>query len=288
MKIEKHDATVTNNEDDEFRGRIKVACAGLFGDEETEYPEWVEPKLDWGWFYVPDVGEIIEIEVKTESNEDESFQQTSIDALDPKWTGKRSYTNDTVDTEINVPTPVPEEFKKNYKRRGFATPAGHIFYFDDTKGEEKVHISWKQGESDYQYLTFDETGSTILANKNGTMIYMNAKEKEFTIADEHGNVISSDKKGIKIIDNFSNIIELKEGAIQILGQKAITINGGICDIKTAQVNLLDGANQGIILADLFMTMFNLHTHPTGMGPSGPVTPPGMTVAQISQNAKVGA
>lgn len=291
MKIEKHDATVTNNEDDEYRGRIKVACAGLLGDEETELPIWVEPKLDWGWFYVPDVGEIVEIEVRTESPEDESYQQTSINNLDPTWTGKRIYTNDSMDEERNEPRPVPEDFKQNYKRRGFATPVGHIIYFDDTPGEEKVHLSWKQGEDSYQYLTFDKTGSTILANKNGTMIYMNAKEKEFTIIDEHSNTISSDKKGIKLLDKFKNIIELKEGTIQILSQKAVTISGGVCDIKTATVNLLDGASQKVVLGDLLNTWLLGHTHSTGMGPSGPVIPPHsvppLSTAHLSQNAKVG-
>jgi hypothetical protein len=287
MKIETYDATVTNNEDDLYRGRIKVVCSGLLGDEDSELPMWVEPKFDWGWFYVPNVGDIVEIEVKTQSDEDESYGQTSIDNLDPHWTGKTLYTNDSMDEPSNEPRPVPEDFKKNYKRRGFATPNGHIMYFDDTKGEEKVHLSWKQGEDSYQYLTFDDTGSTIMANKNGTMIFMDAKAGAFTIIDENSNVISTDKKGIKIVDKFSNIIELKDGAIQILGQKAITINGGVCDIKAATVNILDGALEPVVMGNLLNTWLGTLTVPTGMGPSGtPINAP-LLPLHLSANAKVG-
>ena len=286
MRTEIYDAIVTDNDDEEKRGRVEYACAGLMGDEETPLPEWAVPSLDWGWFVVPDIGEIIEIEVIVSSETDESYGQSSIGSLNAKWKGKRAWTSSETDGD-NVPRPIPEDFQTNYgKRRGFATPAGHIMYFDDTTGKEKVHISQKLKDG-YQMMSMDEKGGLVIANKGGTMIYMNSEDKEFTIIDENSNMIATSPDGIKLIDKFSNIIELKENLIQILGQGAITVNGGVCDIKCATINLLDGANQKVVLGDLFMTMFNLHTHPTGTGPSGPVTPPGMTIAQLSGNCKVG-
>ena len=91
INIAKYWATVTNNVDPENRGRISVACVGLLGDEETELPMFVEPVHDWGWFYIPDVGELVEIEVIESSDEDEQHGQMSIDNLDIKWRSKRDY-----------------------------------------------------------------------------------------------------------------------------------------------------------------------------------------------------
>ena len=122
-----------------FRGRIKVACADLLGDFTTEVPVWIEPRLDWGWFVVPDIGEMIFIELTTESNDDDVRYQVTIDAPDINWSGARYYSeNETGDT----PTEINEVFKTNYgKRRGFCTPYGHTILFDDTKGDSQVYIS---------------------------------------------------------------------------------------------------------------------------------------------------
>ena len=70
MTTQTFDATVTNIEDPEKRGRIEVSCAGLLGDEDSTLPMWVEPNTDWGWFYVPDVGELVEIEHVSSTSDD--------------------------------------------------------------------------------------------------------------------------------------------------------------------------------------------------------------------------
>lgn len=288
MTTEKHDAVVTGIDADEPqpRGRIKVACAGILGDEETELPMWVEPILDWGWFFVPDIGEVVEVEVTTGLDSDESFGQSTIDNLDIKWRGARRSTDATTE-ERTEPRPIHEDFTSaNYgKRRGFATPNGHIMYFDDTEGKQKVHITWKQGDK-YQYITMDEEGAMILSCASGSMIYMNPAEKAVTIIDENSNLIGMSPDGVKLVDQFSNIIELKDGAIQILGQSAITVMGGVCDIKTGTVNILDAADSPVVRGNEMKAAFESHIHPTGMGPSGPPVAP-LPPTALSVNAKVG-
>lgn len=147
---ERFPATVTNIDDEDSTpktGRIKVTCIGLMGDEESEVPVWVEPALDWGWFYIPDIGEIVEVEVVAGTDHDESFGQSSIDQLDLRWRGKRFYTTGegTVGDADQDPAvdarKVHAEFLTNYgKRRGFATPWGHILFFDDTDGDNRIVI----------------------------------------------------------------------------------------------------------------------------------------------------
>ena len=161
--------TVTFNQDPDKRGVIRVACVALMGDEDVEIPTDVEPVHDWGWFFVPDVGEIVEIECVEGSSEGEQMGQASIDNLDLKWRSARHYGND----EGETPTPINPAFtSKNYgKRRGFATPAGHVFMFDDTEGAEEITLSWKDGSA---LLTFDSNGTVTLQNKAGATVVMDS------------------------------------------------------------------------------------------------------------------
>lgn len=137
--VEVHAARVTSNADPDKKGRIKISCIGLLGDDKTALPMWVEPKFDWGWFYIPDVGELIDIECITGSAQDESQNQMSIDNLNIKWLGKRYY-----NASKDVPTPINPQFIDTAyaKRRGFATPLGHVFVFDDTENSSSIKITW--------------------------------------------------------------------------------------------------------------------------------------------------
>ena len=76
MRTERYEAVVSSNEDEEQRGRIQVTCPALLGDDITVLPCWLEPIHDWGWFYVPDVGEQVEIEIAASDELDETFGQT--------------------------------------------------------------------------------------------------------------------------------------------------------------------------------------------------------------------
>jgi hypothetical protein len=162
-------AKVTFNKDPKKRGAIRVACIAIIGDEDTEIPLDVLPVHDWGWFLIPDIGEIVEIECIEGSSEDEQHGQASIDNLDLKWRSARHYGNDAGET----PTPINPIFTaKNYgKRRGFATPAGHVFMFDDTAGQEEITLSWKDGSA---FVTLDPKGTITLRNKAGASIVMDS------------------------------------------------------------------------------------------------------------------
>lgn len=289
MIVEKHDATVLSIDDPEKRGRIKIACAGLLGDEETELPDWIEPNQDWGWFVIPDVGEIIEIETIAGNDQDEIFGQSTIENMEIRYTGKRSWTDDVTD-EKNEPRPINDEFKTNYgKRRGFVTPNGHMIFFDDTNKNQKINITWHQ-EGKYQYISMDEKGSMTIANANGSMIYLDADNGAATFVDENGNYYSSDTNGLKIVDKFGSFIEFKDGVIQVVSQGNFVVMGSDATLKTATVNLLDGATDRIIKGDTFMTTcFDIHTHATAFGPSGPPVPLMSTLqaSVLSTNGKIG-
>lgn len=272
---ETYPATVTATNDPEKRGRIRVACVGLMGDEETELPMWVEPALAWGWFVIPDVGEVVELEVVTGSSDDESFAQASIDGLDAKWKGDRYWGN----SEGPAPRPVPEDFTANNygKRRGFATPGGHVMLFDDTPGDERVSWTWKNKDAKFSSVSIDKDGSIVASDHSGNLLYMNAKKQEVALWDGLGNSYSSGPAGIKIVQKDSNLIELKpDGNAQILAQKGVVVNGANVHINASEINLGDGLAAALtefaILGTTFINLFANHIH-TATGATAPTTPP---------------
>jgi hypothetical protein len=276
-------ATVTAINDPEQRGRIRVACSAMMGDEETEMPHWCDPVYEWGWFIVPDPGEIVDIIVDESAADDEHRGQISIGQLNPRWKGRYWGGADT-----ETKRPVPEDFKTNYgKRRGFATPGGHVMMFDDTEGAKKVSLTWKGADNEYAYMAADEDGSWIMANKKGSMIYMNAKSGEMSWIDQHGNTIASSATGIKMIDASGGIVEMKSGVIQVLGQSAVTISCKNAVLDAGAIELAQPATDPAVLGTHLMTLFSAHTHPTGVGPSGPPIPQGTEAGVLSTKVKVG-
>jgi type VI secretion system (T6SS) baseplate-like injector VgrG len=276
-------ATVTAIDDPEQRGRIRVACSALMGDEETEMPHWVDPVYEWGWFIVPDPGEIVDVEVAEGAEDDEHRGQISIQNLNPRWKGRYWGGNDTENARK-----VPDDFKTNYgKRRGFATPGGHVMMFDDTEGKKKFSITKAGANGEFTYLAADEDGSWIMANKNGSLLYMNAKTKEMSWIDEHGNTISSTSTGIKLIDKSGGIVEMKDGAIQVLSPGAVTISCKNAVIDAGKVELAQPAVDAVIKGTTFMPYFLAHIHPTGLGPSGPPVATGAEATLLSTKVVVG-
>ena len=147
---EVHKAIITDNVDPEQRGRLKVRCDTLAGPD-TELPDWVEPRFpylsssndnttDGGWFFVPDIGVVIEIEITVSSARDETPEAISFDAPDLRW-------------RACVIAPgedsVGSEFKGDSypKRRGVQTGAGHAIVFDDDALLVQLIAAYRAGRS---------------------------------------------------------------------------------------------------------------------------------------------
>ncbi len=234
IRTETHPATVMATNDPEERGRIRIACTALLGDEDAELPMWVEPLHDWGWFYVPDVDEIIDVEVISGSHLDESFGQSSLDNLDIKWRGQRYYGN----TEGDQPTAIHEFFTaENYgKRRGFATPFGHVIMLDDTSGSPKITVTW-------------------------------VSERLATAADKISQIVLDTDGTIWLINKGSHTIHLKDGEVEIKlnGGAGLTLTGSGSNATTV---FGDGGVVAAIADHLqtfygtFAGIFDSHTHTT--------------------------
>lgn len=87
-----------------------------------------------------------------------------------------------------------------------------------------------------------------------------------------GHLISMDDEGGVVV-----LAEAAGAEIRITAQGEVTITAD-------KIKLGDKAGQKLVLGDAFMSLFNSHTHPTGVGPSGPPVQP-MTAQHLSRVSK---
>jgi len=219
-------ATVSNSDDPEKRGRIKVTCAALLGDEQQELPGWIEPALLWGWFAIPDVGQQVTVLATLGTSEDLFQHQSSITSLHVRWTGTTLNTDEDADN----PNAIGSEFTdKNYgKRRGFKTPKGHVMLFDDTTGDEQIQMTWAGGPEDDKktaFWSFDKTGSFICQDASGGLFYMNGDNGEVTVMNSHQHRVVLSEEGISLVDAHGNAIIMNEAGISFQSQGPITFMG---------------------------------------------------------------
>src|SRR5690606_954594 len=87
-------ARVTNNDDPDRRGRIKITCSALLGDESRELPGWIETALPWGWFVIPDVGQQVTVSYTLGTSNDTFAGQSSISSSNVRWHGATHFTDE--------------------------------------------------------------------------------------------------------------------------------------------------------------------------------------------------
>lgn len=248
---------MSSNADEEQRGRIQVICPALTGDAATPLPQWCEPVLDWGVFAVPDVGEQVEIEILAADDLDEVHGQAMLEDPTPRWRGKRFLTDAELedDSDGSLPSPVHNDFVAEAygKRRGFSTPFGHVLLFDDTESAPTAYLTLQTTPlepgaapeaANFTRLQFEADGSVLLS-----------------ILDQHTLHVQAD-----------GALELKLG-----GGASLKIEGADADA----VGTLGDGSKSVAIAEALQSYidtsvkveFDAHTHPTGMGPSGPPAAP---------------
>ncbi len=259
---ERYEAVVSSIEDDENRGRFKVKCVGLMGDADTELPIFVDFVPNWGEFIVPEVGEIVEIEVVVSTDRDEIFGQASIEALSPVWRGKRFIT----DVELDKPTiPIPglpddgsiatpphdELVSENYgRRRGWSTPHGLLFMFDDE--EPRISILWVKDRLDPGEAPDPDKSTRVELQSDGSFVV--------NVFNKHKLTVGADGKLKAELGSGTSLVVEENGS-----DAKLTLGDGAKSVAVAEP-----FNS---MWDAFKVIFDAHIHPTGMGPSGPTATP---------------
>ena len=112
----------------------------------------------------------------------------------------------------------------------------------------------------------DEKGSIALTDANGATVTLDADAGEIHIEDANGNVLSMTSSGTTLEDSNGNKIEMAASGINVKGKKIV--------VEGSQVMLGGTGGEPVIKGQSFLTLFATHTHPTGVGPSGPPVPQG--------------
>lgn len=269
-----YDGTCVDNEDPEEQGRIKVRVPLVAGG--IPIGAWAWPKLPMGGrnkgtFWVPDVGDPVAVTFK---NGNPSYPKYS-GGYWPKIGGSDNQAPSDAYTD-GVPT-----------KRIFRTAAGHELTFDDNPEDLTVKMIWtdKTDEDNpkYTFLAMTKEGNIQMATHVGSFLEMRTVEGEEAniLTDKNGNSFIQDKDGIKIVDASGNSFSLAEGLAQILGTDSVVINAPGINLKAGGVEVGDVATDSTIKGtsfiswwkSTFLVWLNTHTHPTGVGPSGPALSP---------------
>ena len=174
-------------------------------------------------------------------------------------------------------------------------------------------------DNQIQYQMYDmvmqhETGSYIrFRNKNqpyqdstGTWQEPSTDLSQIVIKHKAGDEFKIDEDSVGLTEftythNTGTQIKIgTNGAITVTGTNAVTVNATNAvtvnssgDKITLQpgagstLELGSGAGEQLVLGNTFMSLFNSHIHPTGVGPSGSPTTP-MSSSHLATNAKTKA
>lgn len=262
---------VIQNDDPTKRGFIRATCPAIKLIDADDVPDdfWIPP--NWpgmgnsdngqmtGMFWPPEVGSQVWITFRMGDPRYPVYTGGSVTA------DKKS---DTFDSD------------KAYKR-GFRTKAGHFIRFDDDPDNLSVMIvrGDGSGEPTPVFISLDKDGSVQVSNKNGSQVFMDAKNNETTVLNADGsNVTSTFKLGDDAI-----LLQTKSGGMISIDKKDVSITG---DNVMANCNKQFYANAGTckiganaaepaVRGNKLMLWGALHPHPTSApgAPTGPTPLP---------------
>ncbi len=170
-----HNAIVTRNLDDDIpgaslKGAVFFDAPTLF---EGEYPDPALPCFQFasrnsaGIFFVPKVGDEIEIEISVDDGTDDT---SDVEIDEPRW---RCTIYSLGDAELDI----NKLFKENYPfRMGWVSNTGHHLIFDDKKGSGKVFLGSSAG---HELLMDDVKNLISFKHKNGGILKIESSKAEF-------------------------------------------------------------------------------------------------------------
>ena len=250
------------------RGEITVQVPGILeetadGTDNQALEVIARPCFLPGFFFIPKIGDQVWVE----------FAAGDINS--PLWTGVW-YPDDAAPQTAEPAAPDQDQ-------KVIRTASGHVITLDDKDQDEKIVLHHKTGAS----IQMDKDGNVLIANQNGSFVFLNAKDGEMTFGEEHGNLITMNDNGVLLANKGSKVtLEMKDGKLTILAPDGVDVMGGKVAIHTSTISLGgQAAIEPVLLGNIFMSLYNAHTHPTAMGPSGPPLPP-LTPVALSQGVKV--
>lgn len=289
-------AKVTDNNDPEKRGRLKVSCATLCGSdpdtgEAREHPAWIEPQFSVmltedgtvttsGFFALPNIGSTVVISINENHSTDRVLSESSILSPEPRWECALLKAGDEL----------AQDFKKNYPLRlGLRSSTGHILLMDDTMtdADHKVLLAngGKGKDGSGCYVSLGGDGSVTIGTPSGHLVFLDDPNKAITVLDPHSNMISLQEGNITIAEGKKGtMINLGANGLLITTSENANITANDVTLSAGSVNLGQTAVEAVIKGNTFQALFNAHVHQTGVGPSSPPSVP-LTGLELSTTTK---
>ncbi len=268
---------VIDNQDPEGRCRIRATCPAINMPDPKNVPGgfWMLPCMNGmgttpdgqttGEFHPPEEGTNVWVQ----------FQFG--DPRCPIYVGGWITTNQTADTfdSDDMETIGPS-------KRGIRTKAGHFLRFNDDPDKLEITISRGDGEGEptSQFISLTHEGHTLITNKNGSALYMNAEDDETTLQtlDDDGNVLSM----LFLGDDKITLMTKSGGALGIDGKDIVLTGDNVVvdaskqfSANAGMVLLGKGANEPVIRGNKFASPLGgwafIHQH-TVTAPGSPTTP----------------
>lgn len=215
---------VTNNEDPEKLGRVRVRFPWLSEDNESNWARiaTLRAKANVGTWFLPDVDD--EVLVAFEHG-DVRFPYV----LGGLWNGVDTPPRDNADgknyemvirSKLGHEVILYDEDGKGYVE--IKTAAGHDIKLDDTSGSEKITIADKSGNNT---MTFDSSANSVEIKSGAKIIVQAASEMQIK-ADASLSIQSSqiEIKGDMIKIESSGPLDVKSSAMLTLKGSLVQIN----------------------------------------------------------------
>jgi uncharacterized protein involved in type VI secretion and phage assembly len=192
--------------------------------------------------------------------------------------------------------------------RMFGAAVAIVVGLDDPKrlGRVKVNYPWLQEDSASPWARL----VSLMGGPDRGAVFRPELHDEVLVLFEHGDmrfpyVVGALWNGSDAMpsergadaDNNVRLVKSRSGHLILLddtdGDEKITIkdkHGNICQLDADGVTITSSAiklgstdaGEGLVLGDAMLALFNRHTHPTGVGPSGPPVEPMQKGIHVSQ------
>jgi phage baseplate assembly protein V len=143
------------------------------------------------------------------------------------------------------------------------TKHGHQVVLDDSPGKEAIRITTAGGHE----LALDDAGGTVAVTGKGVKVTL----------DDSGTITV---EGANVTVKGTGAVTVNAPEVTVTGTAGVTV-------EAAKVSLGSSAAAfSPVLGEEFVEIYNLHTHATVVGPSGPPIPPWTPPLALSQIVKV--
>jgi len=283
-------ARVIDNSDPENRGRVRAVCPAVnqTKKENISGSAWMVPCMN-GLGIDPDTGQMTGIFHPPDEGMNIWVSFQFGDPEYPVYMGGWMTTKEKTDTFKS-----DDEEGLGAHKKGIRTKTGHFLRFNDDPEKLEITISRGDGKGQptSQFFSFTKEGHTLITNKLGSYLYMNAEDKELSLAnvDEDGKVLSQFMLGndkISMVTKSGGAFGIDGKNIVLTGDNVVADCSKQFSANAGTVMLGKGAKEPVIRGNKFVMGYALIHQHTTTAPGAPTlvgpTPPPMLYNELSES-----